>query len=74
MSIGPTRSLLKRHVLPESGEGPDKETREKGFYEIHQIGDLLHVGKRRRHWNLGKLRIEQRANRLELTPGCKRAS
>ena len=34
----PTRSLLKKYVLPDSGEGPDKETRESGQWKIVLIG------------------------------------
>lgn len=38
MALGPTRRLLKKYVLPKSGEGPDKITRETGFYDIILIG------------------------------------
>lgn len=40
MAIPATRRLLKRHVLPKSGEGPSDETREKGYYELIQVGEL----------------------------------
>jgi short subunit dehydrogenase-like uncharacterized protein len=40
MAIPATRRLLKRHVLPKSGEGPSAETREKGFYELVQVGEM----------------------------------
>jgi short subunit dehydrogenase-like uncharacterized protein len=33
LSIGPTRKLLDR-VLPDPGEGPSEEQREKGFFKI----------------------------------------
>lgn len=33
-----TRAWLQRHVLPKSGEGPDKEVREAGSYEIVLVG------------------------------------
>ncbi len=33
LSITPTRRLLD-HVLPDPGEGPDQEAREKGFFKI----------------------------------------
>jgi short subunit dehydrogenase-like uncharacterized protein len=38
LNFGPTRSLLRRFALPKPGEGPDKNAREKGRYEIHFIG------------------------------------
>jgi len=34
LSMGPTRNLIAR-MLPKPGEGPSKNTREKGFYELH---------------------------------------
>jgi len=40
MAIPATRRLLKRHVLPKSGEGPSAETREKGYYELIQVGEM----------------------------------
>src|SRR6476661_918587 len=33
LSIGPTRKLLDR-VLPDPGEGPDEQARERGFFKI----------------------------------------
>jgi short subunit dehydrogenase-like uncharacterized protein len=33
MSFGPTRKLLDR-ILPDPGEGPDEEAREKGYFKI----------------------------------------
>jgi len=36
----PTRSLLTKYVLPDSGEGPDKETRESGQWKIVLIGKV----------------------------------
>ena len=33
MAIGPTRKLMQR-FLPKPGEGPDRETRETGFFEL----------------------------------------
>jgi short subunit dehydrogenase-like uncharacterized protein len=38
VAIPPTRWLLKRYVLPESGEGPNREVRETGHWEIMLIG------------------------------------
>jgi short subunit dehydrogenase-like uncharacterized protein len=40
MSIPATRGLLQRHVLPKSGEGPSKEVREAGSYEIVLVGEM----------------------------------
>ncbi len=34
LSWGPTRSLLTRTLLPSPGDGPDRQTREKGFFNI----------------------------------------
>ncbi len=36
----PIRSLLKKYVLPGSGEGPDKATRESGQWKIILIGKM----------------------------------
>jgi short subunit dehydrogenase-like uncharacterized protein len=33
LAFGPTRKVLER-FLPDPGEGPDREAREKGFYEM----------------------------------------
>ena len=38
-----TRGRLQRHVLPKSGEGPEKDVREGGSYEIMQVGELPDV-------------------------------
>lgn len=40
MAIPATRRLLKRHVLPKSGEGPSAELRETGSYELIQVGEM----------------------------------
>ena len=40
VGFGPTRSLLERYVLPESGEGPSREVRESGNWEIVLIGEM----------------------------------
>ncbi|MBT8457197.1 MAG: saccharopine dehydrogenase, partial [Alphaproteobacteria bacterium] len=40
MSIPKTRDLLQRRVLPKSGEGPSKEVRESGSYELVLVGEL----------------------------------
>jgi len=37
MAIGPTRKLAQR-FLPKPGEGPTREQREAGFYEVFLIG------------------------------------
>ncbi|MBT8217629.1 MAG: saccharopine dehydrogenase [Acidimicrobiia bacterium] len=39
-AIPPTRWLLKKYVLPGSGEGPDQETRESGQWRIVLIGTM----------------------------------
>ncbi|HEX5638980.1 MAG TPA: saccharopine dehydrogenase NADP-binding domain-containing protein [Burkholderiaceae bacterium] len=36
---GPTRELLRRFALPKPGQGPSKEARERGRYELLFIGD-----------------------------------
>ncbi len=33
-SIGPTKALLKKFVLPKPGEGPTKEEREAGYFKL----------------------------------------
>ncbi len=40
MAIPATRGLLQRHVLPKSGEGPSKEVRESGSYELVLVGRI----------------------------------
>jgi len=39
-SFSPTRKMLEKFVLPKPGEGPDKELRESGFFNLMQIGEL----------------------------------
>ena len=39
MAIPATRGFLQRRVLPKSGEGPSKEVRESGSYEIVLVGE-----------------------------------
>ena len=36
----PTRRLLKKRVLPKSGEGPSREVRETGHWEVVLIGTM----------------------------------
>ena len=40
MSIPATRGLLERRVLPKSGEGPGKDVRESGSYELLLVGEM----------------------------------
>jgi len=40
ISMGPTRKLLKKFVLPKPGEGPDRELQKAGFFNLMQIGKL----------------------------------
>ncbi len=35
-----SRSLLERFVVPKPGEGPNKEQRETGFFDLRQFGEL----------------------------------
>ncbi len=37
-SFGWSRGLLERYVLPKPGTGPDAAAREKGFFNLEQIG------------------------------------
>ncbi len=39
LAFGPTRALIRRFALPQPGQGPDKEQREKGRYEVLFIGN-----------------------------------
>lgn len=39
-AIPPTRWLLKKYVLPGSGEGPDQQTRESGQWRIILVGTM----------------------------------
>jgi short subunit dehydrogenase-like uncharacterized protein len=38
LSWGPTRSLLRKTLLPSPGEGPSREKRERGFFNISLYG------------------------------------
>jgi len=38
LAFGPTRALIQRFVLPQPGQGPTREQREKGRYEVRFIG------------------------------------
>ena len=38
--MGPLRRVLARRVLPGPGEGPSKETRERGFFVSRLVGTL----------------------------------
>ncbi len=38
LAFTPTRALLRRFALPKPGEGPSKEQREKGRYEVLFVG------------------------------------
>ena len=40
-----SRSLLERFVLPKPGTGPDAGAREKGFFNLEQIGRLVDGGR-----------------------------
>ena len=40
ISMGPTRKLLKKFVLPKPGEGPNRELQKTGFFNLMQIGTL----------------------------------
>ncbi len=40
MAIPATRRLLQRRVLPKSGEGPSREVRESGSYELMIVGGM----------------------------------
>jgi len=37
-AFGPTRNLMAKYLLPKPGEGPSKEQRENGFYNLVFIG------------------------------------
>jgi len=39
LGFPPTRALLRRFALPKPGEGPSKEERETGFYEVGFHGE-----------------------------------
>lgn len=39
LAFAPTRTLLRRFALPKPGEGPNKEQREKGRYEVLFFGE-----------------------------------
>ncbi len=39
LGFAPTRALLRQFALPKPGEGPSKEEREGGFYDVLFIGE-----------------------------------
>lgn len=45
LGFAPTRALLKRFALPKPGEGPSREARENGFYDVLFIGETGEGGK-----------------------------
>ena len=61
LGFAPTRALLKRFALPKPGEGPNKEARETGFYEVLYVGNTAdgrqHARERRRPTRSG-LRLD----------------
>jgi short subunit dehydrogenase-like uncharacterized protein len=40
LGFAPTRALLRQFALPKPGQGPSKEERESGAYEVLYIGEL----------------------------------
>jgi len=44
LSWGPTRSILSKTLLPSPGEGPSRETRENGFFNISLHGSGTGAG------------------------------
>jgi short subunit dehydrogenase-like uncharacterized protein len=39
LAFAPTRALIRRFVLPKPGEGPSREQRETGFYDVLFVGE-----------------------------------
>lgn len=39
LGFGPTRAILRTFVLPKPGQGPSKEERENGSYEVLYVGE-----------------------------------
>lgn len=40
MSFAPTRALLRQFALPKPGQGPNKQQRETGMYDVLYVGTL----------------------------------
>jgi short subunit dehydrogenase-like uncharacterized protein len=40
LAFAPTRALLRRYALPKPGQGPSKQERESGSYEVLYVGDM----------------------------------
>ncbi|MBL8530208.1 MAG: saccharopine dehydrogenase NADP-binding domain-containing protein [Hyphomonadaceae bacterium] len=40
LAFAPTRALLRAFALPKPGQGPSREARERGSYEVLFVGDL----------------------------------
>ncbi len=38
-AFAPTRELLAKRVLPKAGEGPSKEKRDAGYFEVHLLAE-----------------------------------
>jgi short subunit dehydrogenase-like uncharacterized protein len=38
-AFAPTRDLLAKRVLPKAGEGPSKEQRDAGYFEVHLLAE-----------------------------------
>lgn len=45
LGFAPSRAMLRRFVLPKPGEGPSKEERDAGFYDLLFIGETGDGGK-----------------------------
>lgn len=45
-ALGPTRALLERTILPKPGEGPNKETRDRGSFSVQLVGTGKDAGGR----------------------------
>jgi short subunit dehydrogenase-like uncharacterized protein len=40
LGFGPTRALIRQFALPKPGQGPTKEQRETGMYDVLFVGEL----------------------------------
>jgi short subunit dehydrogenase-like uncharacterized protein len=51
LGFGPTRALLRQFALPKPGQGPSREQRESGLFDVLFVGDTKDGRRLRAHVN-----------------------
>ena len=61
LGFAPTRALLRQFALPKPGQGPSKEERETGMYDVLFVGDTpmaAHAARQRQRRQGSRLRLD----------------